>query len=126
MHILFVDDIEDTRELYSFIFEREGFTMAIASDGMEALKAIQNSEQPFDIVVMDIDMPQVNGWQAVGAIRELPQGKHLPIILFTAHSWALRAQSVEVGANAILYKPATADQILEVIWRVLEQSNSDS
>ena len=75
MHILFVDDIEDTRELYSFIFEREGFTMAIASDGMEALKAIQNSEQPFDIVVMDIDMPQVNGWQAVGAIRELPQGQ---------------------------------------------------
>lgn len=73
MRVLMVDDMRDARELFAFAFAQEGFYTCTASNGIEALDAVRESVEPFDAIVLDIEMPQMDGWQALKAIRQLPQ-----------------------------------------------------
>ena len=121
MKILFVDDIRDTREFFRFAFQLEKIDVELAANGTEAVEmAAQDS---FDAIVMDVEMPQMNGWEAVRAIRALPnqQKIRVPILMYTAAmDNDIRARAQEVGADVVLFKPLLPREILTRIEKLLE------
>ncbi len=83
MRILFVDDMRDTRELFRMALQLQGVETRLAEDGQEAVFAVR--EESFDAIIMDVEMPRMNGWDATRAIRLLENGRDIPIIMFTAY-----------------------------------------
>lgn len=111
MHILFVDDLPDTCEVFKLAFRLDGHTTRIAHNGIEAVDATQ--EENFDAIIMDVEMPQLNGWDAVQRIRLLPNGTQVPIIMFTAYgTQADRDRALEVGADDLMQKPVLPNELI--------------
>lgn len=105
MRILFVDDLSDSRELFRIAFSLKGHSVELAANGLEAVAAVQNGEA-FDAIVMDVEMPEMNGWDAVSAIRLIQPGLNVPIVMFTAYGDSVTLEHARnVGANEVLYKP---------------------
>ena len=106
--------------------EELGIHITRASDGKEALK-IFTSNQPgtFDIIFMDIMMPEMNGYEATKAIRSLddrPDGRTIPIIAMTANAFAEDVQaSMDAGMNGHLSKPIVMDEVIKTIVRNLDK-----
>lgn len=121
MKLLFVDDVRDTRDFFRFAFELENIQVRLAGDGSEAVEMVEKED--FDIIIMDVEMPQMNGWDAVERIRRLPRGANVPILMFTAHCDAeSRRKSVETRANALLCKPVLPDEMLSRIEKIIKKS----
>jgi CheY-like chemotaxis protein len=111
MKILFVDDTRDTRELFRMAFTLKGVETYCAGDGLEAVEAVQ--KQVFDAILMDVEMPRMNGWEAVREIRTLENGRTVPIIMFTAYgNGEHRQKALEFGANDLWHKPLLPAEIL--------------
>lgn len=117
--ILIVDDSEDMRFLLQQILEEEDlYTIYFASTGSEALaQAIQ--VQP-DLVLMDMSLPGMSGWEAVTHLRQMPAFVRTPIIAVTAHvSQADINRAVAIGCNAHLGKPFDVAGVLAIIEDLL-------
>ena len=113
--VLLVDD--DMRNIYSLtsILEQEGLNVICAYDGVEALEKL-NESGPFDLVLMDIMMPNMNGIEAIQHIRRKPEWKHLPVIAVTAKAMSGdRERCMEAGASDYLTKPVNVDQLISII-----------
>jgi CheY-like chemotaxis protein len=83
-----------------------GSLVTSVDNGNAAVQAAQNAAELFEGIVLDIEMPGMNGWEALDAIRRLPGDDQVPIILFTAyHDAATEARAKEAGANLLLKKP---------------------
>ena len=120
MKILFVDDASDTRFLFSVAFKLEGHSTRLAADGIEAIEAVE--EEPFDAIVMDIEMPRMNGWDATSRIRQIPNGRDVPIVMFTGYSGTEdRRRALDAGANDLLRKPLLPQDILSRISQLASQ-----
>lgn len=120
MKILFVDDMPDTRNVFKLAFGLRGHHTRTAVNGVEAVNAVR--EEPFDAIVMDVEMPQLNGWDAVKQIRTLPHGNGVPIIMFTAYSNSddeLHAH--QVGADVLLQKPLLPQELLAQISKLISR-----
>ncbi|MBZ0303319.1 MAG: response regulator [Anaerolineae bacterium] len=103
VHILVVDDSITTRTLEKNILEAAGYHVTTAINGLEALKRLE--EQPIDLVVTDIQMPNLDGFGLTRQIREHPEHSRLPIILVTSlESQEDREQGMEAGADAYIIK----------------------
>lgn len=114
MHILFVDDLPDTCEVYKLAFRMTGHTARIARDGVEAVHAVQ--DESFDAIIMDVEMPRLNGWEAVQQIRLLPNGQSIPIVMFTAYgAQADHEKAKAVGADDLLQKPVLPRELIDRI-----------
>jgi CheY-like chemotaxis protein len=124
MRVLIADDVYDTLELYSLIFHLEGFHVEKAADGEEAVEIVRESTEPFDVVVLDVQMPRMDGWQVLKAIRKMPQGQHLPVIMFSAFAQDLHARAIASGANAGLDKPAAPQELVDMMRREVERAKS--
>lgn len=123
MKILFVDDVQDTREFFRFAFQIDKVDVQLAANGQEAVEMA--AQGGFDAIVMDVEMPGMNGWDAVRAIRALPdpQNRRIPILMYTAAmDNGVRARAGEVGADAVLFKPLLPREILTRIEKLLEAS----
>lgn len=119
MKILFVDDVRDTRDMFRLAFGIQGHQTQLGSNGVEAVQAVKDGQ--FDALVIDVEMPELNGWDAVRQIRALPNGANLPIILFTAYSGSDdRHRASECGADLLLCKPILPQEILAQIKRIIE------
>ena len=118
--ILLVDDIEDAREMYTEGLEYAGLRVAQAADGDHALlKMLAISP---DIVVMDLAMPLVDGWEATARIKAHPKTKHIPVIALTGHATeAALTRAVEAGADAVLTKPCTPAALLAIVQQLLNR-----
>lgn len=121
MRILFADDAKDTRDLFTLVFAIEGFHTQTACNGAEALVAVLKSKEPFDVIVLDIEMPEMDGWQALKAIRSLPKAQHMPIIMFTGYGNEVRARALQEGAQRIVHKPMLPKEMVRVLHEVKEQ-----
>ena len=120
MKILFVDDVRDTRDMFRLVFEMQHYETHLAGNGLEAVAAAQ--AQKFDAIVMDVEIPQMNGWDAVREIRRLENGAGVPIIMFTAYQdQADPEKAKEVGADLLLRKPIMPQAILAQINRLIEE-----
>ena len=96
------------------------------ADGEEAVKAFaDNPAGTFDVILMDIMMPQMNGYEATKAIRNLssrPDGRSIPIIAMTANAFAEDMQaSLDAGMNGHLSKPIVMDEVIKTIARNLDR-----
>jgi DNA-binding response OmpR family regulator len=110
--------MRDTRDFFRFAFELENVEVRLASNGQEAVDILGKEE--FDAIVMDVEMPEMNGWDAVRYIRELEFGKTVPILMYTAIGDSeTRKKATEVGANTVLFKPLLPREILSRIEKLI-------
>ena len=109
--ILIVEDNEMNRDMLSRRLERRGFTVVMAIDGGEGV-AMARSEKP-DVVLMDMSLPVMNGWEATQAIRADATMAHLPVIALTAHSMpGDREKAMKAGCDDYDTKPVDLPRLL--------------
>lgn len=110
--ILVVDDNEDLLETFSLILKRRGFSVDTAGNGVSAVDKFK--ERHFDVTLMDIVMPEMNGVEAFRQIREMCPGA--TVIMMTAYSEEELIQMArDEGAHRIIHKPIRIDQLIELI-----------
>ena len=110
--ILIVEDNEPNRDMLSRRLERRGFEVVVAVDGAEGV-ALSKSEHP-DIVLMDMSLPVMNGWEATRAIKADPATRTMPVIALTAHSMpGDREKAMEAGCDDYDVKPVDLPRLLE-------------
>jgi len=115
--ILLVEDNEINQLLAKEILEEAGFVVTIANDGDEAVKLVH--EKPFDAVLMDVQMPVMDGHQATREIRKEARFKDLPIIAMTAHAMTGdKEKSIEAGMNQHITKPISPHELFStlLVW----------
>ena len=119
MRILVAEDNPTNREIAKAILEGAGIVVEIANNGKEAVKAVQRSR--FDAVLMDIQMPEMDGYEATGIIRRDPAVKSLPIIAMTAHAMkGDEEKCLKAGMDAYIAKPINQDRLFQTIWRTIK------
>ncbi len=108
--ILLVDDEKDIVEFLQYNLVQEGFDVITAYDGMEALKKL--SGKP-DLIILDIMMPQLSGYDVCKKVRSLPEFKHTPVIFLTAKSSEVdEIHGLEIGANDFIQKPISPKKLI--------------
>lgn len=111
MRILFVDDLPDTREVFKLAFGIQGHHTQLAANGREAVEAVRDGS--FDAVIIDVEMPEMNGFDAVKHIRQLDHGRQVPIIMFTAYGDnEAQDKASDAGADLLLHKPILPQELL--------------
>ena len=118
--MLVVDDVEDNRDLYATYFEHSGFRAQEACDGEEALALI--AQDVPDVVIMDLAMPTLDGWEATRLIKTNPRTANVIVIVVTgtaSHDNLERARAA--GANEVCMKPCLPRELLEVVVRLLDE-----
>ncbi len=117
--VLVVDDEAEARRLVSFMLEREDLKVETAGDGKEALR--KALEAPPDLVILDVMMPDVDGYQVCRQFRDDPRLAHVPILILTARAQAMdREESLKAGANAYLAKPFPRAELLRLVHGLVE------
>lgn len=119
---LIVEDNDLNREIASAILKEEGMYVDEAENGEIAVDKIRNSEPGYyDIVLMDIQMPVMDGYQATKAIREFTNTElaNIPIVAMTANAFDEdRKKAMEVGMNDYIFKPISVSKLLDIICRL--------
>jgi two-component system, sensor histidine kinase and response regulator len=116
LHILLAEDNAVNQRVALRILEKAGHQVAVAENGNAALRMLQ--EQPFDLILMDVQMPEMGGFEATALIREKEKrsGRHIPIIAMTAHAMAGdRERCLAAGMDNYLSKPVAASTLLELV-----------
>jgi two-component system chemotaxis response regulator CheY len=117
--ILIVEDSTTTRALIRAVIEEMGdFNTVEASSGFEALKLLPTQE--FDLVITDINMPDINGLELIGFMKNNPKYSHLPLIIVsTERSEEDKKRGMALGAMAYITKPFKAHELQEVIKQAI-------
>ena len=116
--ILLVEDNSDNRVIYRRALDHFGYTVLEALDGEEAIRLARESLP--DLILMDISIPRVNGWEVTKILLADDATKHIPIVALTAHALPQdRARGVEVGFARYLTKPIEPRRVIEEIERVM-------
>jgi DNA-binding response OmpR family regulator len=121
--ILVVDDDENILNLEKTILGQKGFDVTGAAGGAEALKLL--GESPFDLVLLDVMMPEVDGFTVCRKIKEDPRLKDVPVIFLTAKGGGeALAEGFESGAVMYINKPFTANKLLTIVNTMLESGSN--
>ncbi len=119
VRVLLAEDNPVNQRLATRLLEKHGHIVTVANNGQEALAALGRGE--FDIVLMDVEMPVMDGFAATAAIREREKetGRHIPIVAMTAHAMkGDRERCLEAGMDDYVPKPLRVEQLMEVIERL--------
>lgn len=125
--ILLAEDNDINADIAVLILENEGFMCSRVSDGKEALKAVSEAEPGYyDLILMDIQMPGMDGYEATKAIRKLPGGKgSMPILAMTANVLdSDKKKAMEAGMDGHIAKPITLDALLTAVSKALGMEKS--
>lgn len=116
--ILVVDDSKAIRQSVTYVLQQEGYETIEAADGMEGLEKIIGSA--VDMVVSDVNMPNMDGITMVGKIRDIPEYKFIPIIILTTESQSTKMEAGKAaGATGWIVKPFTSQKLLAVVKKLL-------
>jgi two-component system CheB/CheR fusion protein len=116
---LVVDDAPDVTEMLAMFLQHAGYEPVMAFNAIEALNAARTGE--FDVIVSDIGMPGMNGYELAVALRELPNYRTVPMIAVTGFSmYDDRGRAIQSGFNAHLTKPINPMTLLELIERLMD------
>ena len=116
--ILLVEDNEMNRDMLSRRLTRHGHVVAIAVDGQQALDMVQ--ADPPDVVLMDMSLPVLDGWEATRRLRADPATQHVPVIALTAHAMpADRDKALAAGCDDYATKPVDLPKLLQQIAAAL-------
>lgn len=118
--ILVAEDEPINREILCELLEESGLVVDVAEDGLGALALVRSGA--YDLILMDMQMPQMNGLEATRQIRLLPGKAQLPIVATTANAFAEdRERCLAAGMNDFIVKPLQPDHLFAVILHWLEQ-----
>ncbi|MET0553072.1 MAG: response regulator [Vicinamibacteria bacterium] len=121
--VLFVDDSLSVRRVGEKFLADEGIDVTLAVDGEDALARLRSEE--FDLVFTDLEMPRLNGYDLIAAIRSSAALRHLPVIVVTSRSGRKHREHAEaVGATDYLTKPFTAESLRQLVVRWTRESRS--
>ncbi len=124
-HILVVDDEEHLAVGIKFNLEAEGYRVTTASDGPKALAAIENEDDAVDLVVLDLMMPGMSGYEVCERIRNA--GRHMPVLMLSARTLSEdRTQGFDVGANQYMVKPFELGELISRIKNLLSMFDGAS
>ena len=116
--ILLVEDHEDNRIVYRTMLEHFGYRVLLAGDGGEGVRLAREALP--DLILMDVSIPVMDGWEATATLKRDPATAHIPIIALTAHALAAdRERAQEVGCDGYLAKPVEPRRVLEEVRRFL-------
>jgi two-component system cell cycle response regulator DivK len=119
--ILLVEDNELNRDMISRRLARHGLEILTAADGPEGLEMVQ-ALRP-DLVLLDMSLPGLTGWQVVERIRAIPEIDHIPVIALTAHAISGdRERALQAGCDEYESKPVNLTRLLDKIHTLLEQT----
>jgi DNA-binding response OmpR family regulator len=118
--ILVAEDERDIRELIAFTLRFAGFDVTLAANGAEAVELATEIEP--DLVLMDVRMPRMTGYQACAALKKKEETKNLPVIFLSAKGQESEIQEgLEVGAVDYILKPFAPDDLTDQVNRILEE-----
>ena len=116
--ILLVDDSDDNRAIYCALLEHRGHTCLEAADGAAGIRLAV--ERLPDLILLDLGMPVMDGWQAVAALKANPATARIPVIALTAHVLdGVEAQALDAGFDGFIRKPATPMSVVEAVERMV-------
>jgi CheY-like chemotaxis protein len=119
--ILLVEDHELSRDALSRRLLRRGYRVALAEDGQQGI-AMARSERP-DLILMDLGLPKVDGWEATRLLKSDIATRHIPIIVLSAHATTNdREMAISAGSDEFDCKPVKFDRLLEKIELLLATS----
>jgi len=118
--VLVVEDYQDAREMYAAYLQFSGFDVAEAENGVEAIE--KATELLPDIVLMDLALPRMDGWEATRRLKADPRTRHIPVVALTGHALAGHADGArEAGCDSFVTKPCLPDALVTEIRRLLDQ-----
>lgn len=116
--ILVVEDFLDAREMYCEYLVYQGFRAAGAADGAAAIQAARELRP--DLILMDLALPGIDGWDAAKILKSEPETSPIPIIALTGHAMREHEQRARgAGCDAFLTKPCMPDDLVREIWKHL-------
>lgn len=117
--ILLVEDNEMNRDMLSRRLSRKGYEVVIAVDGQQGLESAQTLSP--DLILMDMSLPILDGWEATRRLKASPETKGIPVIALTAHAMAGdREKTLEAGCDDYDTKPIDLTRLLEKIEKLLK------
>lgn len=115
--VLVVDDEYDSAEIVGLIFEPYGSEIFITKNGIDCLNALERVQPT--LIVVDLAMPKMDGWQTLVEIRALPQYDHVPVVAITAyHSSKVADDARQAGFDAYFQKPIDVDRFMDGIKKL--------
>ena len=126
--ILLADDEPSVVKLTKFRLEHEGYDVVVATDGEETLRQAESAGR-IDLVLLDVWMPKLNGYDVCRALKRHAATAHIPVIVFTASEAELQYlgdQCIEAGASDWIKKPFQAKELLQKVRRALKEEGGDS
>ncbi len=121
MKILLVEDNEMNRDMLSRRLSRKGYVVVIAEDGETALEIV--SEENPDLILMDLSLPGMDGWEATRQLKAGEKTRHIPVIALTAHALSSdREKAMETGCDDYDTKPVDLERLLGKISNTLNES----
>jgi CheY-like chemotaxis protein len=118
--ILIAEDERDIRDLVAFTLRFAGYEVAAVADGEEAVKAVYQ-EMP-DLVLMDVRMPRMTGYEACELIKKDPKVSHIPVVFLSAKGQEAEIETgMNVGASEYLLKPFAPDELTRRVKEILAQ-----
>jgi CheY-like chemotaxis protein len=128
LHILLVEDNPVNQKLASRMLENWGHTVVLANDGRQGVDRLEKGDEVFDLVLMDVQMPVMGGYEATAIIREWEKihGGHIPIVAMTAYAMkGDREKTLEAGMDDYVSKPINKEILFDVIEGVIVKSACD-
>lgn len=123
MKILYIEDNEDNVYVVEERLAKLGFAMLIAADGAKGI-ALARSEQP-DLILMDLSLPVMDGWETTRKLKSAPETKRIPVIALTSHAMVgEREKALAAGCDDFDTKPVQFARLLEKIRALLAQGSA--
>jgi CheY-like chemotaxis protein len=117
-NVLIVEDEYDSIQVMSRVLTHHGATVYVARNGRECLRILKDFTP--SIILMDLDMPIMNGWEALAAIRANPTTNHLPVVAITAyHSATVAEDAAKAGFNGYFAKPVSIRSIIPRLEEII-------
>lgn len=119
--LVVIDDDADLRMLATLAFETEGWAVSTAPNGQEGLALLRDfvARRARPAVLLDVQMPDIDGWEVLGRIRADPSLRHLPVVLCTVRAAEEdRLRGAELGADGFIAKPFDVDDLVAQVTRV--------
>lgn len=123
LEVLIVDDSPSVRRVLTNLIRSTGWTPHAAKDGLDALEMIHASTVRPDVVILDVEMPRMDGYEFTAALRNMFQHRHTPVVMLTSRAGEKhRKRAFEVGATDYMVKPYQDDELVSTLRRVVEKA----
>ena len=124
MRVLIVEDSSLVQKMYGLVFSRREHELTVVSNGLEALKILDRSETPYDLILLDLRMPDMDGVQFIRELRASPAAARVPVVLTTAEpeDSVLMIQARALGVAGVVRKPWKPQELRDLVAVILKRA----